>query len=69
MTAVRADDTGDNAAGRPTITPLGPFTGEEKWVRGHIPGSLDSDLGGAYGNFVQSACLADSDGFRLRVTF
>ncbi len=69
VTAVRADTTGDNATDWPTITPLGPFTGEEKCVRGHIPGSLNSYLGGAYGNFIQSARLADNDGFWLRVTF
>lgn len=49
VTAVRADDTGANAAGWPTITLVGPFTGEERCVRGHIPGDFNSDLGGTYG--------------------
>ncbi|WP_143652886.1 hypothetical protein [Streptomyces sp. 13-12-16] len=49
VTAVRADDTGANAADWPTITLVGPFTGEEKCVRGHIPGDFNSGLGGTYG--------------------
>ncbi|MCX2928466.1 hypothetical protein [Streptomyces sp. NEAU-W12] len=69
VTAVRADTTGDNATDWPVITPAGPFTGEEKCVRGHIPGSLNSDLGRAYALLVMSARLADNDGFWLRVTF
>ncbi|CAM5679572.1 hypothetical protein SCALM49S_04461 [Streptomyces californicus] len=31
---------------------IGTPSGNEKCVRGHIPGPLNSDLGGAYGNFV-----------------
>ncbi|MEU1788112.1 hypothetical protein ABZ553_19910 [Streptomyces sparsogenes] len=63
MTAVQADSTGDLAADWPTITPLGTWNVDQKCVRGHIPGSLNSEAGGWYGTFVKSVRLADGDPF------
>lgn len=68
VTAVRAGSSGNLAVDWPTVTPIGSPTGTEKCVRGHIPKSLNTDTGGAYGNFVKSALLADGDPFWLSVT-
>ncbi|MEZ3177490.1 hypothetical protein KYY02_01805 [Streptomyces pimonensis] len=46
--------------------PIGAFTGEEKRVRGHVPGSPDSGAGGTCGLSVRSARPAGDDGFRPR---
>ncbi|MEK8170739.1 hypothetical protein NKH77_17635 [Streptomyces sp. M19] len=67
VTAVKAGSTGDLAVDWPTITPLGTFTGSEKCVRGHIPRSLNTDLGGDYGRFIQNQRLADDEAFWLSV--
>ncbi|MEU3716857.1 transposase [Streptomyces californicus] len=53
----------------PTVAVIGTPSGNEKCVRGHIPGPLNSDLGGAYGNFVISARLADDDALWLQIAF
>ncbi|WP_254693376.1 hypothetical protein [Streptomyces qinglanensis] len=68
MTAVRAGTTGDLATDWPTVTPIGTVTGTEKCVRGHIPQKLNTGAGSAYGGFVKSARLADSDPFWLSIT-
>jgi len=68
VTALRAGSSGNLAVDWPTVTPIGSPTGVEKCVRGHIPKSLNTDTGGAYGNFVKSALLADGDPFWLSVT-
>ncbi|MER6145869.1 hypothetical protein ABT174_38655 [Streptomyces sparsogenes] len=67
VTAVQADSTGDLATDWPTITPLGTWNVAQKCVRGHIPGSLNSEAGGWYGTFVKSARLADDDPFWVSV--
>jgi hypothetical protein len=46
---------------------IGSFSGSEKCVRGHIPSDLNTDAGGAYGNFVVNMRLADEDPFWLNV--
>ncbi|MFG2276068.1 hypothetical protein ACGFNY_40700 [Streptomyces chartreusis] len=69
VTAVRAGTTGDLALDWPTVTTVGTVTGNEKCVRGHIPKSLNTDLGGTYGGFVVSMRLADNDPFWLSITF
>jgi hypothetical protein len=66
---VRAGTTGDLALNWPTVTTIGTVTGSEKCVRGHIPRSLNTDLGGTYGGFVVSMRLADNDPFWLSITF
>ncbi|MER6190195.1 hypothetical protein [Streptomyces cyaneofuscatus] len=68
VTSVRKNSTGDLPFDWQTVTPIGTVSGNEKCVRGHVPGPLNSDAGGAYGNFVQTARLADNDKFWLRVT-
>ncbi|MEU9263432.1 hypothetical protein AB0932_35580 [Streptomyces sp. NPDC006682] len=68
VTSVRKNSTGDLPFDWQNVTPIGTVTGNEKCVRGHIPGPLNSYAGGAYGNFVQTARLADNDGFWLKVT-
>ncbi|MFI0870167.1 transposase [Streptomyces californicus] len=52
---------------RPTVAVIGTPSGNEKCVRGHIPGPLNSDLSGAYGNFVISDRLADDDALWLQI--
>ncbi|MFE6727756.1 hypothetical protein ACFVDN_07660 [Streptomyces californicus] len=67
VTAVKKGSGTDLPTVWPTVAVIGTPSGNEKCVRGHIPGPLNSDLGGAYGNFVISARLADDDAFWLRV--
>ncbi|MET9566601.1 hypothetical protein [Streptomyces tauricus] len=68
VTAVRAGTTNDLALDWPIVTTAGTVSGSEKCVRGHIPRSLNTDLGGAYGVFIKDVLLADDDPFWIRVT-
>lgn len=71
---VTAEQTGftnnpDNlATDWPTITVDGTPTLSEPCVRGHIPNTLNSRVGGSYGRFVQTQRLVDKDPFWLTVT-
>jgi hypothetical protein len=67
VTAVQAGSSGNLALDWPTIRVIGSFSGSEKCVRGHIPSDLNTDTGGAYGNFVVNMRLADEDPFWLNV--
>lgn len=67
VTAINTANTGLLSADWATITPVGSYSSSAACVRGHIPASLNSDAGGAYGNFVKAARLADDDPFWLSV--
>jgi hypothetical protein len=74
LTAVQlVQPTGaDEAVDWPTVEPLGSSTGSEPCVRGHIPGNLNSSVGGSYGRFSQpdppGVRLIDGDPFWVSVT-
>lgn len=70
VTAIQIDKpTGTNeAADWPSTVTLGTPTGQETCVRGHIPGKLNSSVGGSYGNLVRSNRLDDNDPFWMVVT-
>ena len=50
------------------VAVIGSFSASAACVRGHIPLKLNSGVGGAYGNLVQSQRLIDSDPFWVSVS-
>lgn len=69
VTATQTGSSGGNeAADWNAITVTGSPSGSEPCVRGHIPGTLNSLVGGRYGNFVQTERLLDEDQFWVAVT-
>jgi hypothetical protein len=68
VTAIRTAATGTVAQQWGKISVIGTPTGNEKCVRGHIPSSLNSDIGGALGRLTQSQRLIDNDPYWLTVT-
>ncbi|RZS43067.1 hypothetical protein EV193_10243 [Herbihabitans rhizosphaerae] len=59
--------TGVLATDWPNTVPLGNPTFTEPCVRAHIPGRLNSSVGGRFGNLVTANRLVDRDGFWIRV--
>jgi len=68
VTAVRTATTGSTAQQWGNISVIGTPTGSEACVRGHIPLSLNSDVGGLLGRFTQAQRLIDNDQYWLSVT-
>jgi hypothetical protein len=67
VAAAQTANTGTLSTDWATVAVVGTVTGGERCVRGHIPSSLNTDLGGSYGVFVKDARLADNDPFWLTV--
>lgn len=65
--AVRTARTGSEAAQWNDIKALSPVRLDAPCVRGHIPGNLNSGVGGAYGRFIQTQRLVDDDKFWVEV--
>jgi hypothetical protein len=69
---VKAVQTGtsgkDEAADWKEVTPIGTPTSSEPCVRGHIPGKLNSAVGGAYSSTIRANRLVSKDPFWLSVT-
>ena len=66
-TAVQSGSSGVEAADW-NVMLLDSMTTTTQCIRAHIPLTLNTSLGGAYGNFVQKQRLLDKDAFWVFVT-
>jgi hypothetical protein len=68
VTAVEnAQRTGNLATDWRTVQPTGTYSNQAKCVRGHIPLSLNTNVGTAYSNFISPNRLLDLDPFWVSV--
>lgn len=71
LTAVQtgtSNNPANEAADWAAVTPIGTPALTEKCVRGHIPLSLNKQVGGAYGRFVRTNRLLNRGAFWVAVT-